>query len=116
MTTTAYRDAVNAIADDIIRQLDDGDAPARRVTTLAAGGFYFESVRVFYADICGDASRGLPRGVCRIAIDMDAARNASPRKRAHEVQAHVDAGSVIAADDIANAVADMIDTTQPYAN
>lgn len=116
MTTATYRDAVHAIADDIIRQLDDGHAPARRVTSLAAGGFYFESVRVFYADVCGDASRGLPRGVCRIAIDMDASRNASRHKRAHEVQVHIDAGSVIAADDIANAVADMIDTTQPYAN
>jgi hypothetical protein len=42
MTTTTpateYAAAVRTVADDIIRQIQDGHAPCRRSITLAAGG------------------------------------------------------------------------------
>lgn len=134
MTTTTpatdYAAAVAAIADDIVRQLEDGDAPRRRVITQAAGGHYFEPCRIFYADIVGVSVGGsftIPAGVARIALDLDATH---ARNYAHEVRvcfdppgdgrspnlARLHAAYVTdMAADIAAAVLDLLDPTADYA-
>jgi len=111
-TETSYTAAVRRLADDVIRQMEDGDAPRRRCTTLAAGGHYFENVRVYYADLAGDQAHGIPRGVVRVALDMS-----RPRRPAHEVRVCFDGmtDTVYDADAIALAVLDMIDNTANYA-
>lgn len=114
-TTTTYADAVAAIADDIIRQIEDGTAPVRRCSTLAAGGHYFEAVRVYYADVTGDHDHGIAGGVARIALDV---LPAAGRRPAHEVAVYLQApgdGTTYTADDIAAAVLDQLDPTADYA-
>jgi hypothetical protein len=111
--TTPYTTAVHEIADDIIRQMDDGHAPHRRSPTLAAGGYYFESVRVFYADIHGTDM--IPNGVARVALDVSPT---NARRPAHEVRVSFDAHDYDAGEaaaDIAAAVLDMIDPMAAYA-
>lgn len=108
-----YAAAVAAIADDIVRQIEDGTAPVRRCPTLAAGGYYFEAVRVYYADIIGDQAHGIPRGVARVALDVS-----RPRRPAHEVRVCFDPpgdGTTYDADEIAAAVLDLLDQTADYA-
>lgn len=124
MTTTTpateYAAAVAAIADDVIRQLEDGDAPRRRVITQAAGGHYFEPVRIFYADLIGDQAHGIPRGVARVALDVE---RTNGRRYAHEVRIYFDrpagpcghVGTAQDADEIAAAVLDRLDSTADYA-
>lgn len=124
MTTTTpatqYAAAVAAIADDIIRQIEDGTAPARRCPTLAAGGHYFEAVRVYFTDVIGDQAHGIPRGVARVALDVDRTHG---RRYAHEVRVYFDrpagpcghAGTTQDADEIAAAVLDLLDPTADYA-
>ena len=115
-----YAAAVAAIADDIVRQLEDGDAPARRCPVLTAGGYYVETVRVYYADVIGVSIVGaaggdfaIPSGVARVALDVS-----RPRRPAHEVRVCFeppsDAG-IHAAADIAAAVLDLLDPTADYA-
>lgn len=111
-TTTTYADAIHAAADDVIRQLEDGESPPRRCPTLAAGGYYFEAVRVFFADVTADHEHGIPAGVARIALDMTPHR----RRPAHEVRILLeDPTTNDAAHDLAAAVLDMIDSTADYA-
>jgi hypothetical protein len=122
MTTTTpatdYAAAVAAIADDIIRQIEDGTAPARRCPVLTAGGYYVEAVRVYYADIVG-GPWGIPSGVARVALDVS-----RPRRPAHEVRVCIEpanrtmdatAAAELAGLAIAAAVLDMIDNTAEYA-
>lgn len=112
-TTTDYAAAVASIADDVIRQIEDGHAPCRRCTTLAAGGYYFETVRVYFADVGRDEAAGIPRGVVRVALDV-----APYRRPAHEVAVFLEApgdGTTEHADNIANAVLDRLDPTADYA-
>ena len=124
-TATQARDyaaAVAAIADDIVRQLEDGDAPRRRVITQAAGGHYFEPCRIFYADTIGisvadsgGSSFTIPAGVACIAIDLDPSH---PRRHANEVRVCFDppaAEGIHAAADIAAAVLELLDQTADYA-
>jgi hypothetical protein len=102
------------IADDIIRQLEDGHAPCRRCPTLAAGGYYFESCRVYFADTLPMPDHGIPAGVARIAIDTRPYRGRYP---AHEVRVFLESpgdGSTEAADAIAAAVLDLLDPTADY--
>jgi len=115
MTTTAttHAAAIREAADDIVRQLEDGQAPHRRSTTLAAGGHYFEAVRVYFADIY--PTETIPRGVARIALDVSPL---NARRPAHEVAVYLESpgdGTTYLADDIAAAVLDMIDGTADYA-
>lgn len=74
-------------ADEIIRQLDDGDAATRRGIVLTAGGTYRESVRVHYADL--PAIDDMPGGVVRLAVDVDPTRGGRP---AHECRVLFDRG------------------------
>lgn len=114
-TATTYAAAVAAIADDIIRQLDDGCAPCRRCSTLAAGGHYFEAVRVYFADVTGDHEHGIAGGVARIALDVSPTAG---RRPAHEVAVYLEApgdGTTYDADEIARAVLDQLDPTADYA-
>lgn len=122
-TATQARDyaaAVAAIADDIIRQIEDGTAPARRCPALTAGGYYVEAVRIHYAEIFGVSIVGatggdftIPAGVARIALDVS-----RPRRPAHEVRVCFDppaAAGIHAAADIAAAVLELLDPTADYA-
>lgn len=117
---TSYAAAVAAIADDIVRQLDDGEAPCRRCSTLAAGGYYFEAVRVYFAEVIGDQAHGIPRGVARVALDMERTHG---RRFAHEVRVYLDrpagpcghAGTTQDAEEIAAAVLDLLNPTADYA-
>lgn len=114
-TETNYAAAVAAIADDVLRQLEDGDAPCRRCPTLAAGGHYFEAVRVYFADVAGDHAHGIAGGVARIALDVSPTGG---RRPAHEVAVYLEApgdGTTYDADEIARAVLDRLDSTADYA-
>lgn len=114
-----YADAVREAADDVIRQLEDG-APCQRMRTLAAAGYHFEDVRVYFADVTASPARGLPAGVARVSLDVSPTRGRQP---AHEVRVFLQPVPMpIAArpcakfaDDIAAAVLDMIDPTADYA-
>lgn len=114
-----YAAAVAAIADDIVRQLEDGTAPARRCPALTAGGYYVEAVRIHYAEIFGVSIVGatggdfaIPSGVARIALDVS-----RPRRPAHEVRVCFDppAAAGIHAAAIAAAVLERLDPTADYA-
>lgn len=111
--TTTYADAVRDIAEDIVRQLEDGYAPRRRNTCVSAGGYTIEPTRTFYADVIGGQT--LPRGVARITLDTSPI---NARRPAHEVSVYLDQDGTDhgeAAADIAAAVLDMIDSTADYA-
>ncbi len=111
-TETNYAAAVRRLADDVIRQMEDGDAPCRRCFTLTAGGYYVETVRTYYADLAGDQAHGIPRGIVRVALDVS-----RPRRPAHEVRVCFDGmtDTVYDADAIALVVLDMIGSTADYA-
>jgi hypothetical protein len=113
-TETNYAAAVAAIADDVLRQIEDGDAPCRRCTTLAAGGYYFENVRVYFADVTGDIAAYIPRGVARVALDLSPTAG---RRPAHEVAVYLEApdDTTYDAEAIARAVLDRLDSTAAYA-
>jgi hypothetical protein len=113
MTTTAttYADAVREIADDVIRQLEDGHAASRQHNFQTAAGDYLPSVRVFFADFTAEPEHGIPAGVARVALDL-----APYRRPANEVRVLLEAPTTNgAAHDIAAAVLDMIDHTADYA-
>ena len=120
MTTTAtmtYAEAVQYVADSVVQQIEDGHAPRRDYNSQSADGAYRPSVRVCFADIpyLGHKFPKIPRGVVRVAIDLDETRRRWP---VHEVRVcfdphDFDAGQ--AGDDIAGEVLDMIDGTADYA-
>ncbi len=110
---TEYAAAVRAIADDIVRQIEDGHAPHRQYNYQAASGDHLPSVRVYFADIAAEPAHGIPAGVVRVAIDL-----APYRRPAHEVRVFPDPTTgrrAGVAADIAAAVLDMIDNTAEYA-
>ncbi len=110
---TYYAAAVATIADDIVRQLEDG-APYVRHASLAAGGHYFEAVRVYYVDLPARCHPDIPAGVARIALDVSPSNR---RRPAHEVRVCFDSPAAIAihaADDIAHAVLDQIGSAADY--
>jgi hypothetical protein len=121
MTTTAttYADAVREIAEDVIRQMIDGEAPDRQHNYQAANGDHYPSARVFFADITANHEHGIPAGVARVSLDL-----AGWRWPTHEVRVFLQpvpmpiAARACAkfADDIAAAVLDMIDNTADYAS
>jgi hypothetical protein len=119
-TTTTYTDAFCEIADDVIRQLEDG-APCERVRTLAAGGYYFEAVRIFYAYLPARPEHGWPAAVARVALDVSPTGG---RRPAHEVRVFWDTAGFGELDhynanqwaaDLAGAVLEMLDPTADYA-
>lgn len=92
------------IADEILRNFDDGTAASRRETRLTAGGYYIEAVRVFYCDF--------PGGVARIAADI---APINPRRPAHEVRVFFDDPSRSSeAAAVAAAVLDTLDFSLAY--
>jgi hypothetical protein len=112
-TATDYFSAVAAVAEDIVRQIEDGTAPARRCPVLTAGGYYVEEVRIFYADIIGGGPFQMPAGVARVALDVG-----RPRRPSHEVRVCLDPpgdGTTYDADQIAAAVLARLDSTADYA-
>jgi len=119
-TTTSYADAVRDAAEDVIRQMIDGEAPDRQHNYQAANGDHYPNVRVYFADICASPAHGIPAGAARVAIDVSPTRGWQP---SHEVRVFLQpvpmpiAARACAkfADDIAAAVLDMIDNTADYA-
>jgi hypothetical protein len=115
MIQNDYTRAVLAIANDIIRQMDDGHAAARTYTTWCADGVYRDSARIYYADLPHRWHKMIPAGVARVAIDLDPTHASRPD---HECRvcfdAHdYDAGE--AAADIGRAVLDLVSRGEAYA-
>ena len=115
MIQTDYSRAVLAIANDIIRQMDDGHAAARTYTTWCADGIYRDSARIFYADLPHRWHYAIPSGVARVALDLDPTHASRPDNECRVTfDAHgYDAGE--AAADIARAVLDLVARADAYA-
>ena len=114
-TTTTYADAVRDAAEDVIRQMIDGEAPDRQHNYQAANGDHYPCVRVYFADIYASPAHGIPAGVARVVIDVSPTRGRQP---AHEVRVFLDPAPVCPvdiADDLAAAVLEMLDPTADYA-
>ena len=114
--TLTFLDAVQAIADDVLRQIEDNHAPHRTYTATTAAGDNWPTVRVYFADVPSRWHPLIPAGVVRVALDV---APISPRNPAHEVRVFfentVNGRPWLAADSIAAAVLDRIDNTAEYA-
>ena len=98
---TPYAEVIQHTADSVLAQIEAGTAPSRE---HCFGNT--PTVRVYFADIpyMGDWHNWVPRGVVRVAIDLDPVRDSWPT---HEVRVcfdphDFDAGE--AAADIAAAI------------
>ena len=82
---TPYTRAVQYIADSVLAQIEDGSAPSRE---HCAGDR--PTVRIYFADIpyLGQLCDTMPRGVVRVAVDLDPIRDSWPT---HEVRVCFDA-------------------------
>ena len=78
-------DMLDIIADDVARQIEDGYAPARTYTAQTAGGYYVETVRVFWCEFPANAQYRIPAGTVRVAFDLAAYRASDP---AHEARVY----------------------------
>lgn len=78
-------DMLDLIADDVARQIEDGHAPARTYTAQTAGGYYVETVRVFWCEFPANAQYRIPAGFVRVAIDLAWEHLRSP---AHEARVY----------------------------
>lgn len=114
--TMTYAEAVQAIADDVLRQIEDGHAPHRTHNAQSAAGDYFPVVRIYFADVPHRWHPSIPAGVVRVAFDL---APISPLHPAHEAQVFfeqtVNAQPWRAAEAIAAAVLERIDDTADYA-
>jgi hypothetical protein len=113
MIETEYSRAVAYVADSVLAQIEDGSAPHRDYNAQCADGAYRPSVRIYFADIpyMGQLCKTMPRGVVRVAIDLDETHRRWPT---HEVRVSFDphdfdAGE--AAADIARIVLDQLPAT-----
>ena len=78
--TTHYAEAVQNTADSVLAQIEANMAPSRE---HCFGNT--PSVRVYFADIpyMGEWHNWIPRGVVRVAVDLDPSRDSWP---VHEVR------------------------------
>jgi hypothetical protein len=115
MIQTDYSRAVLAIANDIVRQMDDGHAATRTYTSWCADGVHRDSARIFYADLPHRWHNAIPSGVARVALDLDPTHAGRPDNECRiAFDAHgYDAGE--AAADIARAVLDLVARADAYA-
>jgi hypothetical protein len=77
---TPYSRAVEYVADSVLAQIEDGTAPSRQHDCEGR-----PIVRVYFADIpyLGQLCDTMPRGVVRVAVDLDPVRDSWPT---HEVR------------------------------
>ena len=78
-------DMLDLIADDVARQIEDGHAPARTYTAQTAGGYYVETVRVFWCEFPANDQYRIPAGSVRVAFDLAWEHLRSP---AHEARVY----------------------------
>lgn len=115
MIQTDYSRAVLAIANDIVRQMDDGHAATRTYTSWCADGIHRDSARIFYADLPHRWHCAIPSGIARVALDLDPTHASRPDNECRitfDVH-HYNAGE--AADDISRAVLDLVARADAYA-
>lgn len=78
-------DMLDVIADDVARQIEDGHAPARTYTAQTAGGYYVETVRIFWCEFPANAQYRIPAGSVRVAFDLAWEHL---RRPAHEIRVY----------------------------
>ena len=77
---TSYAKAIQHTADSVLAQIEAGTAPSREHCFGST-----PTVRVYFADIpyMGEWHNWVPRGVVRVAVDLDPIRDSWP---VHEVR------------------------------